>query len=357
MKKIIALLVLVMLLAGCSDAKDTVETQTANDASSTDSLDDTFYRIVKFDINENRSSYYRSFNTVDFQTIGRELEVLSTDEFSTSDYYMAEGQILKYDNMEQLTKRNNDNNDYEYSLQPDYGRVISNVTAPTMVSTVYELDFYSRSGDDYQLAGASFAIVLDPRETNNTQLSTYMDESEVIAYGREVIPKLYDYLKTLDEIKSLPVNICVYYATNTNESEIDGRYILKSYCNGDVGEIETLDYDMLMFSSSEAATSDEETSSQFEIFKSNIKNVAVEAVGVIGYGRYRDGQLQSLRININANVKTYTELLHLIETAADELNAQFGNEYDITVLVYSQDQLENIIIKERGESAKSILLY
>ena len=110
MKKIIALLVLVMLLAGCSDAKDTVETQTANDASSTDSLDDTFYRIVKFDINENRSSYYRSFNTVDFQTIGRELEVLSTDEFSTSDYYMAEGQILKYDNMEQLTKRNNDNN-------------------------------------------------------------------------------------------------------------------------------------------------------------------------------------------------------------------------------------------------------
>lgn len=88
-----------------------------------------------------------------------------------------------------------------------------------------------------------------------------------------------------------------------------------------------------------------------------MKNASFEAVGVVGYGRYKDGEIQSMRININVNVKTYTELVYLVETAADEVNSQFSNDFDITVQVSSQDQLEAIIIKDQGEDARSILLY
>ena len=42
MKKIVALLAIALVLSGCSDAKETVENQTANDVSTTDSLDDSF---------------------------------------------------------------------------------------------------------------------------------------------------------------------------------------------------------------------------------------------------------------------------------------------------------------------------
>ena len=45
MKKIAALLVISLLLTGCHDVKETVESQTANDVSTTDSLDDSFYRV------------------------------------------------------------------------------------------------------------------------------------------------------------------------------------------------------------------------------------------------------------------------------------------------------------------------
>ena len=41
---------------------------------------------------------------MDFQTIGRELQILSTDHFSTNDYYMSEGQYLKTDDMNQIIK-------------------------------------------------------------------------------------------------------------------------------------------------------------------------------------------------------------------------------------------------------------
>ncbi len=74
MKKIAALLVMSLLLTGCHDVKETVESQTANDVSTTDSLDDSFYRVVNFNTNLNRDNYYTSFGqTSDFQTIGREL--------------------------------------------------------------------------------------------------------------------------------------------------------------------------------------------------------------------------------------------------------------------------------------------
>lgn len=364
MKKLISLLILVLLLSGCSDAKETVETQTANDVSSTDSLDDNFYRIVKLDVYENRENYYTSFgNTSDFQTIGRELQALSTEYFSTSDYYLSEGQILGYSQIQELTRRSDDPDKYPYTIQSQKGTSIGGVNDPVMVSTVYEQDYYQKSGDDYSLEGMALAIVIDPREADaSTRLKTNMDESLIVDFGRESVSKLYTYIEHLSkeddykDLKDIPIFITVYYATNTNESDIDGRYILKSYCNGSVGEIESLDYHTYLFTSSDASTYDEQTASQFEIFKSNMKKAGVEAVGVVGYGKYQDGELQSLKINVNTNVKTYTELLYLVETAADEANSQFGNDYPITILVYSQDQLEAIIIKEKGEDAKSHLL-
>ncbi|WP_285945019.1 CamS family sex pheromone protein, partial [Thomasclavelia cocleata] len=142
----------------------------------------------------------------------------------------------------------------------------------------------------------------------------------------------------------------------TNESDINGRYILKSFCENSVGSIDTLNYHNYMFSSEEATAVDEETASQFEIFKSNMKKAATEAVGVIGYGRYKDGTIQSMNIKLNVNVKTYEELIYLVSTAADEIDNQFTG-FDIKVLVHSQDDLEAIIIKEQGEKAKSSLLY
>lgn len=357
MKKIAVLLIAVLLLTGCHDAKETVESQTANDVSTVDSLDDSFYRVVNFNINLNRDNYYNSFGqTSDFQTIGRELQIISTAYFSTDNYYMSEGQYLKTEDMNKLLRRSSNPDEYPHTLQVQRGQTVGGIENPIMVSTVHEQDYYQKEGDKYELKGLSLAIVLDPRKEDNSRLTTSMDDGTVVEFGRQSINKLYEYLQTKKELKDIPANICVYYATNTNESDINGRYILKSYCDGSVGNIETLDYHIYMFTSEEATAADEETSSQFEIFKSNMKKAATEAVGVIGYGRYKDSVIQSMNINLNINVKTYEELIYLVSLAADEIDNQFTG-FDVKVLVYSQDKLEAIIIKDKGEKAKSSLLY
>ncbi len=71
-----------------------------------------------------------------FKTIGRELQILSTDHFSTNDYYMSEGQYLKTDDMNQLLKRSEDTSKYPYTLQAQRGTTIGGVANPIMVSTV-----------------------------------------------------------------------------------------------------------------------------------------------------------------------------------------------------------------------------
>lgn len=358
MKKISILLLLVVLLSGCSQVKETVETQSSNEASNNDSFGDSFYRIIKLDINSSRDDYYNSYSqTKDFQSIGSELSVLSIPHFSTDKYYKAEGQQIKLSKIqEDLLKWKTD--ERKYSLQLKNDEAIEGNTGVIMVSSVYELDFYEKSGDSFKLSGMSFGIVLDPVKQDGTALGTALSDESIKEYGKKCIETFYSYLtndEDLEKIKDIPTNIAVYQATNSAESNYNGKYILSSFCSGSLGAIEDVNYKNLIFTSSEAEKQDAVTSSEFAQFKNTLKKNATEAVGVIGYGRYRDGSLANLNIKLNVNVKTQVELEYLVAIAAEDLNGRFSAPIDITVEVHSQDGLEGFIVKERGSDAKSYL--
>ena len=44
----------------------------------------------------------------------------------------------------------------------------------------------------------------------------------------------------------------------------------------------------------------------------------LKLLGVVGYGKYKDGSIQSLKIQITASAKSYTELIYVVETVADQ---------------------------------------
>ena len=356
MKKIVLFILCLLVLTGCTSAKDTVDKNSSKDTTSTDSLDDTFYPIVNLGANTNRETIYSDFHgTDDFQTIGRELQVLSTEHYSTSKYYMSEGLQFTKDDKDNLLLRSDDPKKYPYSLQPSKGTSIENIENPIMVENIYEQDYYTKGATDYKLEGLSVAIVVHTKDSSDHELSTPMSDSVVKEYARGTIEKLYKYMQSKKKLKDLPVFIAVYQAATSNNS-YSGKYIYSSYCNGSVGSISELDYNTLVFTSSDAEKKDAETSSQFAIFKNNLKNAATEAVGVIGYGRYQDGHLKSMKIQMSVNIKTYTELIYLVQLAADDLDSRFSG-FDISVIVNDQDGLKAVIIKKSGKSAESTLLY
>lgn len=357
MKRIICVcMAFLLLLTGCQSSQDTVEEETTNNAASMESFDDTYYNIVKFEDSELREDFYLDYGaTSDFSSIGRGLQILSSQYFSTSDHYMSEGQYLKLALKQEMVKRDSD-----YSLQPAAGTKIANVSDPTMVQQIQEQDFWEKSGDKYTLKGASFVIVLDPRDKNNARLKTQMDDQSILNYGYECSEKLYEIIQShedFEKLKNLPVLITVYQATDLTESTVDGNYILKTYCDGSYGNSEEVNFETVLFSSTRAEELDATTSNEFDIIKSNLKDAATEAAGLVGTARYQNGEIQSMVMEAHLNVKTATELMYLSSILANGVDTRFSSDFDIKVLIYSQDELQAIVIKDRGQDVKSYYLY
>lgn len=360
MKKILCAFLALLMLVGCHKAKESVQEQTSSEAATMESFDDSYYKIVNVDSNnggsELRESFYLDYgNQTDFQTIGRGLQTLSTNYFSTSNHYMGEGQYISLELAKEMLSRKS-----EYSLQPQTGTTIENVENPVMVQNFQEQDFYVKDGSRYTLKGLAIAIILEPRASNNAVLDTPMSDSTIESYGRDVIRKLYEVIQThkdLEKIKDVPILISVYQATDTTSSTVDGRYILQSYCQKEVGEIQKVNQENVLFTSDRAEELDKTTFSEFTTIKSNLKNAATEAAGLVGEARYIDGEIQSMVITANLNVKTYTELLYLTSIIADGIDTKFSFDFNVKVLVNSQDALKAIIIKEKGRKAQSQELW
>ena len=330
MKKLLIGILCLLLCTGCTSKSSKKETKSSQDISSTDSLDDSFYPIVNLGTNLIRETFYQDFSSSDdFQTIGRELQVLSTEYFSTSDYYMSEGLQLVKKDKDELLLRNK-----KHSLQPATGETVDGKEVSKMVENISEQDYYEKSGDKYTLKGMSIAIILDATGGTNDVLS----DDSVNNYGKEVISKLYNYLQTKKSVKDIPTLIAVYCK------------------NGKVGSIKLLDYNTYIFTSDEANKADESLYSQFSVFKNNVKNASTEAVGVVGYGKYKDGSIQTMKIQVKVSVKSYTELIYMVETVADEMDSHFSG-VDTYTIINDQDGLKAVVIKNAGEDAQSTLLY
>ena len=224
MKKLFTVILCLLLCTGCTSKTSKKETKSSQDTSSTDSLDDSFYPIVNLGTNLVRETFYQDFSSSeDFQTIGRELQALSTDYFSTSDYYMSEGLQLVQNDKNQLLKKE------KYSLQPLNGELVDGQEINKMVENISEQDYYEKSGDKYTLKGMSIAIILDPKGGTNATLS----EGSIDSYAKETISRLYKYLQTKKSVKDIPTLIAVYRQNDSEENSYNGRFIYSSYfsCN------------------------------------------------------------------------------------------------------------------------------
>lgn len=356
MKKLTVLCLVMFLLVGCGKDEDKVQTNVTGDEASMDSLDDSYYKMIKMPRSELSEQFYNDFSTTnDFEVIGRDLQILSSKHFSTSSYYMSEGQHITREEKKKLLQRNQ-----EYTLQPKAGTTIEGVLNPVMISSIQEQDFYVKDGSKYTLKALSIAIVIEPRDANNHILPTPMSDKTIKAYAKDSIKKFYDYMQnseSMEKLKDLPMLITVYQASNSEENIMSGKYIYESYCDGKLGDIKTLNHKNVLFSSQEAEEVDMATYSEFNEIKNNLKKASTEAIGLVGEAKYIDNEIQSMVIEAHLNVKTYTELLYLTSLLADNIDSKFSNSFDVKTLIYSQDGLKAIIVKNKGESAQTNILY
>jgi protein involved in sex pheromone biosynthesis len=354
------MLALVLMLTGCSSSTNSQKTSaSATDASS---FNGDYYKMINTGRGTNSEKLYLEFSsTNDLVALGSGLQYLSTSHFSTDSYYLSEGGQLSNDDYNALLKRDaagTKNKKYPYTLQVAHGTTLDGIKDPIMADTLSEQDYYVKSGTKYRLAGVSIAIIVNPKNADNTSFDTSMSTSTIKSYSNSAIKKLYKYIRAKKKsLKNLPILIAVYRANDDDVSEINGNYIYQSYCtNGNVGTMRSVNFKYVYFTSTEAKKLDATTYSDFSNVKATLKKQSTESAGLVGTALYRGGTLQSMKMEAHLNVKTYTEMLYLTSVLADAIDSDFTEDFNIRCLVYSQDHLDAIIIKNKGEDVKTTMI-
>ena len=360
MRRLITCLVILLVMTGCTKKVETTNTEESVQTFTGDK----YYKMIDKGRGTNSENFYLEYSgTKDLISIGTGLQRLSAERFSTDSYYLSEGRQLTMDDYDQLKRRDpkgtkKSDKQYPYTLQVEHGVKLDGIKDPVMVDNLTELDFYKKKGTSYKLRAMSIAIILDPRDAKNNVLEKPMSSSTIKSFSQEVIEKMYKYIrKKKDDLKNLPVMIAVYMANDNSESFVNGHFIYKAYCNdGNVGTMKKVSEETVMFTSSRAEKLDPTTYSEFEMIKLKLKNASTEAAGIVGEAYYVDKKIHSMKITAHLNIKTYTELLYLTSVIANNIDDGFTNDFSIRALVYSQDELMAIIIKNPGDSTETTII-
>lgn len=350
----------VLMLSGCSSSTNSQKTSaSATDASS---FNGDYYKMINTGRGTNSEKLYLEFSsTNDLVALGSGLQYLSSSHFSTDSYYLSEGGQLNNDDYNALLKRDAagvKNKKYPYTLQVAHGTTLDGIKDPIMADTLSEQDYYVKSGTKYRLAGVSIAIIVNPKKADNTSFDTSMSTTTIKNYSKTATNKLYKYIRAKKKkLKDLPILIAVYRANDDEVSEINGNYIYQSYCtNGSVGSVRSVNYKYVYFASNDAKKLDATTYSDFTNIKATLKKQSTEAAGLVGTGRYIGGTLQSMKMEAHLNVKTYTEMLYLTSVLADAIDRGFTEDFNVRCLVYSQDHLDAIIVKNKGDDVQTTMI-
>lgn len=362
MKKTLSAVVALWILTGCGGASKAPTSK--GSTASTESFTGDYYNMINTGRGTNSENFYLEFsNTKDLVTIGSGLQILSTSHYSTSSYYLAEGRQLNNNDLSQLLKRDGANvkkedKQYNYTLQVEHGNTLDGVKDPIMVDNLTEQDYYKKSGTKYELSGLSFAIIIDPRTEDNKKLDKKMSDATIKSFSNTAIKKLYEYIqKKKKSLKDIPCLITIYQANDNEKSEINGNYIYQAYCSdGKVGGMSRVVHENVTFTSSRAKALDPTTYADFSTIKDVVKKSSTEAAGLVGEAQYINKTIQSMKITAHFNIKTYTELLYITSVLADHIGNKFTSDFTVKCLVYSQDKLMAVIIKNKGESAHTTII-
>ena len=349
-KKII-LIGLSLILVACGSST----TEVANDEVmvTIDSYDETNYSIsVPFDLSSARKWHGDTLSKLDQIEIPKGLQEYSKDYFSIDDNFMEQGSILTKDDIQMLQRRESD--DYPYALNPESGlfdlTTAISVDSPYIVYDVVELDFVDKNNID-QLNGISLAIIMNStvQNTNDGSEITYdIDDERLYAFASVAGRKLELYMRTKQEVSpDLPIYIS-FYSANDDESYLPGKYIGGGLFEGRSGQFEEINEQWFLLPTTEHTEFDSVLASGYAIMKGEVNIFLPQNVSMIGKAKYVDDSLDYLKIDIDMQAKTYTEMYALAQYVNSLSKEIITKEFELIINIKQNNETVFTITKEKG---------
>lgn len=346
----VGLCVSILLVGGCSNKEENPETLVETQA-----LEEGDYgATLPFQSSDSRKQHaIFSRSLVDSLNIGNGLLTYSKEYYSPKSYTIEEGQFLGYYELSNLLGRESADTD---GLNPPSGASFETgngaVIAPVLVQDIYEVDFLKNQ----EVAGISLAIVFNTSVGDNGTSSNVLPLSDDIlqAFGEETSRKVVTYMRKMPEIgDAMPIFVTLY-KNASSDATLPGVFFSKAYFEGRSSSFSAIDEQWVLFPSDAATKLDASVATQFMQVKNSLNGFLPDDVNIIAKGKFENGKLAELKINVDMYAKTATEALSLTQYLKAQLATFTSQEFKIQVEVTCQDETIATMVRAVGTSSVNV---
>lgn len=370
MKKIILVLMMALILAGCSNKTEETKGEEKENQSVVSGASGDYSILIPYKTSPLRQAYAASYREIDMMEIGGRLQEKTKEVYDPGKYYISDGSKITRDRYENLKKRKSDKNTIGLNLEsgqsytevitmPDKSKKEVVIPDPVFVSDIYELNFHKTKNPE-AIDGTAFALVLKRNQIIDAEHGTIhrladdtLFEVASIAIGRQ----FEAYLRTLDGMSDVPIYIA-FYVQESDLDNLPGKYTPGHYIGHGYFESERSGGDFVrdneswvMLNTTEASNNYSEVYNEFNLFNRTVSTfMKDEHVGVVGQIFTVKNKPEKMKIELTTGAKTYQEIYGLVQYTADELSRFDNFQMPITVDVKIFQNTQATITKRPGQT-------
>jgi protein involved in sex pheromone biosynthesis len=358
------------LLASCGQLSETqttenrtntgpekVTVQTTQNQLSTD-----YYPALivdgKYQFSQNRGVSLSLNSTANIKDFEADLLDVAKNVFPTDQYFFQEGQVIDYDTTRLWLGRYSDSN--PDGLNPtDNGSTDAATREPIYLEQILEQNYMIQNENGFELAGMAIGLAMnsvDYYKVNDVPMEQAISrdklEEQAKAYANTIISRL----RQTEGLESIPIVIGIF-EQSAQDSPVGGSYLFEGVSTEGtaVGEWITRNESKVVFPLQSGTQTEE--SSNFDNFKNEVQDFFPNLNGIVGEGKYIDGQLMSLEIDIMTQFYGVTEIIAFTQHVTDAAGRFLPQNIPVEITIESINGIESFLTRESNSQGFSYHIF
>lgn len=386
------LIFMVFVLAACGSEGQEMSDQTTDEEENitrvptaereetvtrSDNGNDYYQTVIPYEISPSRgltsSNMVSSYNIEAFE---KGLFDISKSVFPTDEYIFREGQIFTQDMVRGFLGREYTREEIESMSEDELAEsnAFSNLglnpstegetdpetiaeEAPLYLSHILEQNYLTRDEEgNTSLDGITIGLAMNSthyyqREEYGTTYSKTLDPDEVERQGQQMANEILERLRANEQYSDQTITFAIF-VQSTDTSITPGNFT--SYAVAESGENELssfteVDEEYVMFPSSEGSEVSEQVNSDYQLFNRNLASYFDNFTTSIGYGRFIDGSMESLTIEIPVQYTSQGEIIGLTQYVESLMGEHFSGSR-VEVSIEDKNETYSLITKDENDN-------
>ncbi|MFZ2434815.1 MAG: CamS family sex pheromone protein, partial [Trichococcus flocculiformis] len=224
---------------------------------------------------------------------------------------------------------------------------------------ILEQDYMIQNENGFELAGMAIGLAMnsvDYYKVNDVPMEQAISrdklEEQAKAYANTIITRL----RQTEGLESIPIVIGIY-EQSAQDSPVGGSYLFEGVSTEGtaIGEWITRNESKVVFPLQSGTQTEE--SSNFDNFKNEVQDFFPNLNGIVGEGKYVDGQLMSLEIDITTQFYGETEIIAFTQHVTDAAGRFLPQNIPVEITIESINGIESFLTRENDSQGFSYHIF